>query len=171
MLGKRKGQEEIVGFVLIVVLVVVVLVIFLGLQLRNPKPEQRQSEIVYQFLESAMEQTTNCALSERSSYLPLDSLIRECHETGSLCFNGQDSCDYAQDSIKELLNNSFPIGSNFPYKGYEISINYFVNESGQQTNELLFNVTSGNCLNSYTGNSYWIPSFPGSLVVSAKICS
>ena len=68
----KKGQEEIVGFILVVVLVVVILVIFLGIQLRNPEPEQRQSEVLYQFLESSMEQTTNCTLSEGASYLALD---------------------------------------------------------------------------------------------------
>ena len=53
MQHKRRAQEEIVGFVLIVVLVVIVLVIFLGISLRNPKPQQRESEIIYQFLESS----------------------------------------------------------------------------------------------------------------------
>ena len=166
----RKGQEEIVGFVLVVVFVVIVLVVFLGIQLRNPKPQQRQSEIIYQFLESSMEQTTNCTISEGASYLTLDDVLRECHETGNSCLEGQSSCDSAKNTLKILLNSSFAVGPSYPYKGYEVTAKYSANASGQQQNAEIFNVTSGVCADSYTGNSYWIPSFPGSVIVSAKIC-
>ncbi|KKS11106.1 MAG: hypothetical protein UU67_C0084G0003 [Candidatus Daviesbacteria bacterium GW2011_GWB1_41_5] len=170
MQHKRRAQEEIVGFVLIVVLVVIVLVIFLGISLRNPKPQQRESEIIYQFLESSMEQTTNCSLSEGASYLPLDDALRECHETGSSCADGMSSCDSSEDTLKKILNNSFAVGPAYPYKGYDISAVYVVNASGQQQVEPVLNITAGNCSNSYSGNSYWIPSFPGSIIVSAKLC-
>ena len=167
----KKGQEEIVGFILVVVLVVVILVIFLGIQLRNPEPEQRQSEVLYQFLESSMEQTTNCTLSEGASYLALDDTLRECHETGNSCLGGQSSCDSAENTLKILLNNSFAVGPSYPYKGYNVGAVYFVNASGQQQNEEIFNVTSGACGNSYIGNSYWIPSFPGSIIITIKLCN
>ena len=167
---RRRAQEEIVGFVLIVVLVVIVLIIFLGISLRSPKTQQRESEVIYQFLESSMEQTTNCSLSQGASYLALDDILRECHETGSSCVNGQNSCDLAEDTMRELLNKSFAIGPSYPYKGYDVSAVYLVNASGQQQIEYVLNLTKGNCSNSYSGNSYWIPSFPGSIIVKAKLC-
>ena len=88
---KRKGQEEIVGFVLIVVLLVIIAVIFLGIRLRNPEPTQKDSEIVYQFLESSMEQTTSCKTSESGRFISMDSLIRDCHSSNSLCVSGNSS--------------------------------------------------------------------------------
>lgn len=166
----RKGQEEIVGFVLIVVLVVIVLVIFLGIQLRNPKPQQRESEVIYQFLESSMEQTTNCTLSEGASYLALDDLIRECHESGSLCISGDNSCDSAEETFKKLVNGSFVVGPSYPHKGYDVSALYVVNASGQSQTESVLNLTAGNCSGNYIGNSYWIPEFPGSIIVRTKLC-
>ena len=166
----KKGQEEIVGFVLIVVLVVIVLIIFLGIQLRNPKPQQRESELIYQFLESSMEQTSNCTLSSGASYLALDDLIRECHETGSSCISGESSCDSAEETFKELVNGSFEVGQNYPHKGYDISALYVVNVSGQSQTESVLNITAGNCSDTYLGNSYWIPEFPGSIIVRAKLC-
>ena len=171
MQDKRRAQEEIVGFVLIVVLVVIVLIIFLGISLRSPKTQQRESEIIYQFLESSMEQTTNCSLSQGASYLALDDLLRECHETGSSCVDGASSCDSSEKILKYLLNNSFAVGLNYPYKGYDVSAVYVVNASGQQQVESVLNITAGNCSNSYSGNSYWIPSFPGSIILKAKLCS
>ena len=168
--GKR-GQEEIVGFVLIVVLVVIVLVIFLGIRLRNPEPVQRDSEVLYQFLESAMEQTTDCALTATSSFLALDELIRECYSTGNPCAAGGTTCEAVKNTLKTVLNSTWAVGPAYPYKGYEITGVYFVNSSSQQQSEEIFSVSAGNCSNSFTGNSYWIPEFPGSIIVSAKLCS
>ncbi len=166
--SKRRGQEEIVGFVLIVVLVVIILIVFLGIQLRKPATAQRESELVYQFLESSMEQTTNCTLSEGASYLALDELIRECHETGSSCLGGVGSCDIAKDTFKSLVKGSFAVGPDFPYKGYDVSAVYFVNSSGQSQIEPVFNITAGNCSNSYIGSSYLIPL---SISVRVKMCA
>ncbi len=169
--SKKKGQEEIVGFVLIVVLVVIVLIVFLGIQLRKPATGQRESEWIYQFLESSMEQTTDCTLSEGASYLALDELIRECHETGSSCVGGVTSCDIAKDTFTKLVNGSFTVGQDYPYKGYDISAIYAVNSSGQSQTESVLNITAGNCSNTYTGSSYLIPEFPGSISVRVKLCS
>ncbi len=165
--NKRKGQEEIVGFVLIVVLVVFVLIVFLGIQLRKPVKEQRESEVIYQFLESSMEQTTNCTLSEGASYLELDELIRECSETDSSCLGGATSCDIAKDTFTKLINESFAIGPDYPYKGYNISTIYSINFSGQSQTESVLSIAMGNCSNNYIGSSYLIPQ---SLNVKLKLC-
>lgn len=168
---KRKGQEEIVGFVLIVVLVVIILIVFLGIQLRKPPTEQSESDLIYYFLESSMEQTTNCTLSEGASYLALDELIRECHETGSSCFGGATSCDIAKDTFTKLVNGSFAIGPDFPYRGYDVSASYNFNSEAQPQTESVLNITSGNCSNTYTGSSYLIPEPPGSINVRVKLCA
>jgi len=168
--GKR-GQEEIVGFVLIVVLVVVIFVIFLGIRLRSPEPAQKESEIVYQFLESAMEQTTNCVLSQNSRNVVMDDLIKECYSSDNLCSSGETACEAVEDTMKRILNNTWKVGQDYLYKGYVIKANYFINSSNQEQNEEVFLITQGNCSNSFIGNSYWIPEFPGSIIVDAKLCS
>lgn len=168
---KRKAQEEIVGFILIVVIVSIILVIFLGIKLRNPEPTQRTSEVVYQFLESSMEQTTDCALSSGADFLALDAAIRACYVGNSACIGGSSTCATVEDTLGQMLNHSWAVGPQYPYKGYEVEGIYTVNSSGQQNNEEVFSVSKGNCSNSFIGNSYWIPEFPGSIIVSAKLCS
>ena len=167
----KRGQEEIVGFVLIVVLVVIVFVIFLGIRLRNPEPSQKQSEILYQFLESAMEQTTDCVLSENGRNIVLDDLIKECYSVDNRCDSGMTSCESVEKTMKNILNNTWRVGADYSYKGYEIKANYFDNSSSQTQGEEVFLISEGNCSNSFDGNSYWIPEFPGSIIIDAKLCA
>lgn len=167
----KKGQEEIVGFVLIVVLLVIVGVIFLGIKLRNPEPVQRESELIYRFLESAMEQTSGCRTSETGGFLSVDSLIRECHSFNTECVSGENSCDIVEITLKDILNATWQVGPQYPFKGYELKVDYYLNSSGQQQAESILNITSGNCGSSYSGSSYWIPEFPGSITTELKLCS
>ncbi len=168
---KRKGQEEMVGFVLIVVLLVIVAVIFLGIRLRNPEPTQKESEIVYQFLESTMEQTTNCKTSETGKFLALDTLVRDCHSNNALCTSGEDSCVVVDEMFEEILNSTWQVGENYPYKGYSLQGVYNFNSSGNAGSENVFNISRGVCANSFAGSSYLIPEFPGSITVTLKLCS
>mgnify|MGYP001579249276 FL=1 len=167
----KKGQEEIVGFVLIVVLVVIVAVIFLGIRLRNPEPAQRESEIVYQFLESAMEQTTSCKTSESGNFLAFDSLVRDCHSVNSLCVSGDKSCEIVKQTLDNMLNSTWSVGPAYPYKGYSAIGDYNINSTGESQQESIFNLTSGNCGKSFVGSSYWIPEFPGNIIVRLNLCS
>lgn len=168
---KKRGQEEIVGFVLIVVIVVIIFVIFLGIKLRNPEPQQRESEIIYQFLESAMEQTTECELNTGGRVLSLDELVKECYSRDLLCVSGDSSCEVAEKTLKKILNNTWKVGADYPYKGYEVKANYFYNSSEHSQNEEVFLITAGNCTTSFTANSYWIAELPGNIVVDAKLCT
>ncbi len=168
----RKGQEEIIGFVMIVVLVAVIFVVFLGITLRNPNPSERKSEMIYQFLDSAMEQTSECAISQGTSYLSIDDLIRECHSSDSECLNGEESCQMLNRTLGEIIKNSWKFGPNHPWKGYEMNSVYAVESSNQeQTSEQVFALNEGICTGSIVGNSYFIPSFPGSITITLKLCS
>ena len=168
MKRSRKGQEEIVGFVLIVVIIAVALVIFLGIKLRNPEPVQKESEILYQFIESAMEQTTDCVLRENGKNLAMGELIKECDSLGNSCLNGQTSCDVARSTMDDMLKAAWKVGPDYPTKGYELNATYNQNNS---ESEEIFSLMMGNCTNSYIGNSYFLPQFPGNIVIEVKLCS
>ena len=56
---KIKGQQEIVGFVLIVVLVVVGLMVFLIISLKD-SPVDDDSVVVVNILDAVMKHTTDC---------------------------------------------------------------------------------------------------------------
>ena len=70
--------------------------------------------------------------------------------------------------MREITDSAWKVGPDYPYKGYELLVEYNTNSSGT---EEIFNITSGNCTNNYIGNSYFIPQFPGNIVVRVKICS
>ncbi len=167
----RNGQEEIMGFVLIVVLLVIVGVIFLGIRLRNPEHVQRESELIYRFIESSMEQTTDCKTSESGNFWALDSLIRDCHTYNNECTSGDKTCDIVENTLKDILNSTWQVGPDFPFKGYEVEISYSFNSSGQQQFDSVLNLSSGLCSSSYSGSSYGIPEPPGHITTKVKICS
>lgn len=164
---KKKGQEEIVGFVLIVVILAIAMVIFLGIKLRNPEPAQKESEMLYQFIESSMEQTTDCVIRQNSKNIALNNLIKECHSFDNSCLNGKSSCETAKETMDKLVSSAFKVGPEYPYKGYEIVAEY----SDDSSPEEILSLKAGNCSNNYIGNSYFIPQFPGNIVIKAKICS
>ncbi len=168
---EKRGQEEIVGFVLIVVLVVIVAVIFLGIRLRNPQTVQKDSEIIYQFLESSMEQTTLCKTTENGNFLSMDDLVRACHSANAVCVSGSDSCVLLDETMGRMLNSTWKVGPEYPFKGYTANGVYFSNSSGQSQKEDIFNITQGICQNSFVGSSYLIPEFPGSITITVKLCS
>ena len=168
----RKGQEEIVGFVMVVVLVAVIFLVFFGITLRNQEPTVKESEIIYQFLDSLMEQTSECSLGQGASYLPLDNLIRECYNSDSECNVGDSSCEILNRTLIDAMSSSWQVGPDYPYKGYELQAIYSSDNTGQPAStDEVFLIASGDCTGSVVGNSYWIPEFPGSITIAMKLCS
>jgi hypothetical protein len=167
---KKRGQEEIVGFVLIMVLVAVVFLVFLGIYLRNPVVQERKSENIYQFLESSMEQTTSCAILGRQELLDLGDLLSECYSSNIECSDGNESCFVLNNTFENMLENSFVYGGEYPLKGYSLETEYSINSTGQTNPETILKIIRGNCNGSIVGNSYWAPEFPGSITTTLKLC-
>ena len=158
-----------VGFVMIVVLVAIVSVIFLGISFRSGSEESaRDSSEIHQFLDSMMEYTTECALRYEPAYSQLNELIKECDEnSATMCINGQEVCDVAEEDIGMILGASFVVGEEAKIKGYTFNSAY---TSGEIKNEI-FNISEGSCENSYDGAENVISALPGVITSSLKICS
>ncbi|MBI2057207.1 hypothetical protein HYT91_03060 [Candidatus Pacearchaeota archaeon] len=70
MLNKNKiGQEEMVGFALIIILVSVILLVFLAFSLNKPKTEATESYEVNSFLQSSLQYTSSCQTSNPARLL------------------------------------------------------------------------------------------------------
>jgi len=159
----KRGQEEIVGFVLIMVIVVVVLVIFLGISLRDTGEMSAESIDVYQFLESSSEVTTNCQVRS-DEFSDMGSLFERCFSEEK-CINELDSCEVLERQMNEILEISWNVGQNNSLKGYSFE-SYYENE---QTREIL-SIQEGNCEGIFSGASYLIPAFPGKIKNNLKLC-
>jgi hypothetical protein len=115
----RKGQEEMVGFALIVIIVAVILLVFLGFSLRNSQKESIESYEAESFLSATLQYTTDCR--SNLEYLSIQKLIFECYR-GSECFDDRDSCDVLNSTLEGILEESWDTGEESPVKGYELNI-------------------------------------------------
>ncbi len=124
---RKKAQEEMVGFALIMIIVAVILVIFLGFYLRSPQKEIVESYEVNSFIQALLQYTSNCEESYESNYLSIKKLIIAC-DNEETCFNGEKSCEVLNLTLKEIAEESWKIGEDNPVKGYELKI-----DSGNRT--------------------------------------
>ena len=121
---KNKAQEEIIGFVVIMLVVAVIFVIFLGIYISKNSEESFDSSEISQFLDSAMEFTTECSIySTGYNYLNVQQLFIECQK-GSLCYDGQTACEVLEITLTNLTESAWSFGQNRPEKGYEYEIIY-----------------------------------------------
>lgn len=129
---KRKGQEEMVGFVLIMLVVAVIFLVFLGIYLgKNDSPQPVESEEISDFLGAIFQYTTDCASSDPSNPLKIRVLIRECYE-GEICLDGRDSCRVLQNNLRNLVESSWNFRNNSQEQGYQLSI-VRETETGEKT--------------------------------------
>jgi hypothetical protein len=168
MFDRRKAQEEIIGFILIIVLVTVVFIVFLGISLRSDSGNlDLESREVYQFLESMMEHTSDCAINYEPAYSELSELLRDCHSNSALkCTNGEKACEVLEESISGLLGNSWEVGEDRSVKGYSFKSEYRTNS----TQEEILEIESGDCSGSLKGSEYIGSAYPGSITSSLDLC-
>jgi hypothetical protein len=166
----RKGQEEMVGFVVIVVLVAVVFLVFLGLFVSKGVGNDQDSREIIGFLESLNQYTSDCAISFEPAFEDIGSLVQECYE-GSLCLNGKSACDVLNGTVREVLDSSWNIGPEDYHKAYVFKV-YFDDNS---TKEDIMEVSKGDCLGSIIGAEIPISEASGlgrgSFVESLRICT
>lgn len=162
----RKGQEEILGFVLIVVIVAVVFLIFLGISVRQGAPAtQKEGADVNQFLRSTMEYTTACTVSYEPNYLNMGGLLRECF-LGSTCRSGERACDVLSRAMEDVIETNWKIGPDRPVQGYILNSSY-ISESSQKE---VFAISKGKCAGEKIGGEDIFPVYPGNIRTSLQIC-
>lgn len=115
----KHGQEEIVGFVLIVVIVAVALLILLWFLLRAPGASAVESYQVESFIQASLQYTSSC--ENDVEFLPLDDLIVSC-EHGNSCLDGTDSCEVLNNTLKDIMKSGWNVNNESAVKGYRISI-------------------------------------------------
>lgn len=132
---KKRGQEEMIGFVLIVVLVAIIALVFLAISVRRPSGVVESKEIE-NFLYSSLRYTTSCQPNDYQFY-DFKDLIGACSKNKA-CEDGKDSCDVLEEISLKLIENSFPVEKGSKYKYYNFKIytengNLLILEKGDQT--------------------------------------
>ena len=113
----KKGQEEIVGFALIIIIVAVVLLFLLSFSLKSSEKEEVESTEVSSFLQASLQYTTECETdsggSGNSGKLSLQDLIFECID-GGLCKDTdetgeKDSCEALNSTWEGIVEESWNV--------------------------------------------------------------
>lgn len=115
----KKGQEEIVGFALILIIVSIILLVVLSVSLRNSDQEVIESYEAQSFVQSFLKYTSDCR--GNFGYQSVQDLIFECHY-GRKCSDERDVCVVLNFTLKEIIDESWNFGVNMPYKGYKLEI-------------------------------------------------
>jgi hypothetical protein len=162
----RRGQEEMVGFVMVVILVAIIFLVFIGIFIRQDSSViDKDSREIGQFLESFDKYTTDCAIGFEPDFSDIGELTGDCYE-GKLCVNGENACDVLERESRGILEESFSIGEDNYYKGYEFGSYY---EFEDEREEVLVS-SIGNCTGSFVGAESLRSGFDGVFVNDLKIC-
>ena len=115
----KKGQEEMLGFALIIIIVAVILLVFLGISINKPQKDNVESYEVTNFVQSFLQYTTDC--SDGRKLLDIQDLIFECQDK-TTCSDGRETCEVLNTTLKEISSKSWIVGEDSPVKGYEMAI-------------------------------------------------
>lgn len=168
---RKKAQEEIVGFIVIILLVAVIFLVFLGITLRKTPSGTADSLEVSQFLESALELTTNCTLNSYS-YLSVRELVVECYK-GSQCLDSASACNMLENTLKTSTESAWNFNQDSPTKSYSYELKY-ISPSNQASNiNPSFIAPAGPAIQTEQvqklGFDTTIPTSDGKIIVSLEI--
>ncbi len=135
--NNSRGQNEMVGFGLIIVLVAVVFIVFLSIYIRKPSETIVDHE-ANSFVQSLLQYTTVCEEGDFEN-LTVQRLISHCKDKDICYSNGMDPCIVLNNTIKDLVRESWRVGPENYIKGYSFTINV----SDGNSNEQLVNIKEG----------------------------
>jgi len=165
MVSRDRGQQEIVGFVLIVVLVVVGLMVFLVISMRGGD-DALESVKVSNILDIVMRTTSECAIVYEPDYDTFEDLFKSCYG-GKICSNlGREACDYLNESLAGVVDGMMMTESGVVGWGVD-----FVERDEDGEVGILRIENWGNCSGGVSGAQRSIVSGGDKLIVRMKVCS
>ena len=164
-MNKKNGQQEMVGFVLIVVLVVIGLMVFLVISVTS-EPESVESSEVDNLLGAVFKHTTDCAIQFEPEYDDFGELFKSCYE-GKTCKNlGVFACDYLNESLRKVMEASVDSMADVNYYILEFS-----SEESDGGYEGILRIEEGVCTGSEViGAIKPLVSGGDDLIVSLRLC-
>ncbi len=181
----KRGQQEIVGFVVIILIVVIVGVIFLGIMLRKQKLESIEPDDVKisSFLSASADYTTDCVVS--SNYADIKRLLKECYRNPTQTCLEQDSagfelsarkiCNVLDQTYAEMLESLWKVGEDRPDKYLKLTLlNQAILDSGDYgSKEVIKEIEQGDeslCKNRKAGQTL-IYSSGDALIIELEVCN
>lgn len=171
MILKKKAQEELVGFVVLIVIVMIIFLIFLGISLRKEQNIYKESSDVKMFLESVTEYTSDCAIVSEPNYYSIKDLLAACYtDSNDNCVSRENVCQALNKTLSSLIESSWRIGEDRPIKGYIFNSTYSENITSEGAQQILA-ITKGNCSSGiFVGSAPFFPYNRGVVIYSLNLC-
>jgi hypothetical protein len=163
----RRGQEEMVGFVLIMILLAIIFLVLLTISLRANKGSEMESKEVVLVLESIQEYTTDCAIGYETNLRKMSDLVKDC-DSGKTCLSGADSCEVLRNGTREIMAKIYTVGNGSRISSYYFS-GEFINPDGSKREivETIFPAAGTACqTNLRTAQK----PLPGGYVLTLTVC-
>ena len=157
----KNGQEEIIGFILIVLLVSIIAVVFLAINVRKPSDKLPSAEIE-SFLQSSMRYSSDCLITAERRYT-LKDLIVSCAESNEKCLNDKTACETMNYTANKLLREGLRICADCPNTAYRLNI---VGDS----NRTILSVKGGNCTGTITTALLSLHTYSERVKVELEVC-
>lgn len=138
---KTRGQEEMVGFGLIIIIVAIIILIFLRFSLTEQKSNIESFE-ADNFVFGFLQHTTDCKNNQK--FLNVKELIFECYNE-KRCEDGRIACEILNSTLTNIIEKSWDVNEGSQYQGYKLIIN------SNQAN--LINMSSGKLNGNSKGTS------------------
>ena len=158
---ERKGQQEIVGFVLIVVLVMVALMVFLIISVRDSGDDVAGSVGVSNMLDVVMKATSDCAIVYEPDYDSFEDLFKSCFKEDSCNNLGVSACDYLNESFMDVVSSIVRS---------DASVNGWSAQFSERDGAGILMWSDGDCNRTASGAQRSIISGGTSLIVRLRIC-
>jgi hypothetical protein len=115
----RSGQEEMVGFAVIIVIVSVILLVLIGFMIKSPDTGAVESYEVESFIQSSLQYTSDC--ESQTGFLSIQEMIIAC-EAEEKCLDERDSCKVLNSTLNDLITKSWNVGEKSAVKGYKLKV-------------------------------------------------
>lgn len=143
LLSRKSGQEEMVGFGLILILVAIVFIVFISVYIRKPS-ENITDYKSNSFVQAILQYTTTCQ-EENLQNLSVQELITKCQDGNPCYYRSMKPCIILNNTLRDIATQSWNPGINNPVKGYSLIINV----SDGRTERQISNITKGVVTNNY----------------------
>lgn len=124
MIKNRQGQNEIVGFAVIIVIVSIIGLIFLSFSIGRGDETKKTSAEISDFLQSSMYHTTNCTTSYIPDYKNIQDLIKSCYRNENCINLDKMACAVLKEDFSKIVKESFQVSEIAKNKAYKLSIYY-----------------------------------------------
>ena len=136
--ANKSGQEEMIGFAVIVIIVAVLILIFIRFSMNSDRKEPVESYEVESFINSLLQYTSDC--EDYLGRLSVQQLIIRCYNKDK-CTDGKDACRVLEKNIQGIISESWKTGEGNLIKGYSLNI------TSDETE--IFSLKKGNFTNNY----------------------